>query len=120
MTLYKNGELLSRPPFLEADEVQLVVRASKTDPEGETATRNLFRSGAEVCPVAAAAEYLEHLEPLPGEMFLAHITRQDIQSVLQAIAASLGEDGFTGRRHPGLHTTLPALRRGVSDVGRGF
>ena len=96
MTLYKNGELLSRPSFLEADEAQLVVRGSKTDPEGETATGNLFRSGAEVCPVAAATEYLELLwkerEPLPGEMFLAHITRQDIQGVLQTIAASLGED----------------------------
>ena len=82
VTLYKNGRLLSRPPFLEADEVQLVVRASKTDPEGETATRNLFRSGAEVCPVVATAEYLELLwkekEPLPGEMFLAHITRQGL------------------------------------------
>ena len=77
VTLYKNGELLSRPSFLEADEAQLVVRGSKTDPEGETATGNLFRSGAEVCPVAAATEYLELLwkerEPLPGEMFLAHI-----------------------------------------------
>ncbi|CAE7671760.1 ESS1 [Symbiodinium sp. CCMP2592] len=40
--LYSRGEFLARPPFSGADEVQIVVRASKTDPEGESATRNFI------------------------------------------------------------------------------
>ena len=75
VTLYKNGRLLPRPPFLEADEVQLVVRASKADPEGETATRNLFRN-----------------VPRPH-----HSARHT--------GRAANHSGFTGRRRPGLHHT---------------
>ena len=96
VTLYRRGELLSRPPFGEADEVQIVVRASKTDPEGESATRNLFRSNAEVCPVLATIEFSElkwqAAPPHPEERFFGAVSRQDIQTALQTIAASLGED----------------------------
>ena len=97
VALFREGVPLQRPAFDQADEVQLVVRASKTDPEGETATRNLFKSGAEVCPVAATASYLQFLwdklgTPEPHAKFFPHLTRQDLQEVLQTVAASLGED----------------------------
>ena len=102
------ARLLSRPPFLEADEVQLVVRASKTDPEGGNSQplQEWSRSVPRLPQQSTSSG-------MPGEMFLAHITRQDIQGVLQTIAASLGEDARA-------YTTLPAFRRGVSDEGRGF
>ncbi|CAE7534189.1 unnamed protein product [Symbiodinium sp. CCMP2592] len=94
--LYSRGEFLARPPFRGADEVQIVVRASKTDPEGESATRNLFRSDAAVCPVLATIEFLElrwsEATPHPEEKFFGELTRQDIQTALQTIAASLGEE----------------------------
>ncbi|CAE7269293.1 ESS1 [Symbiodinium sp. CCMP2592] len=94
--LYSRGEFLARPPFSGADEVQIVVRASKTDPEGESATRNLFRSDAAVCPVLATIEFLElkwsEATPHPEERFFGDLTRQDIQTALQTVAASLGEE----------------------------
>ena len=99
VTLYSQGRPLSQPPFAEADEIQIVVRASKTDPEGETATRNLFRSGAEVCPVTPSLPPSSTWS-FDGEMkhrnlgrgFFATVTRQDIQAALQTVAASLGEN----------------------------
>ncbi|CAE7545983.1 unnamed protein product [Symbiodinium sp. CCMP2592] len=94
--LYSRGEFLARPPFSGADEVQIVVRASKTDPEGESATRNLFRSDAAVCPVLATIEFLElkwsEATPHQEERFFGELTRQDIQTALQTVAASLGEE----------------------------
>ena len=97
VALFRGGKQLHHPSFEQADEVQIVVRASKTDPEGETATRNLYRSGAEVCPVLATARYMSLLwqefgEPTPTSKFFPHLTRQDIQEVLQTVAASLGEE----------------------------
>ena len=97
VALFHKGRQVHHPYFDQADEVQVVVRASKTDPEGETATRNLYRSGAEVCPVLSTARYLSLLwqqsgEPSPTAKFFPHLTRQDLQEVLQTIAASLGEE----------------------------
>ncbi|CAE7854331.1 L96, partial [Symbiodinium necroappetens] len=88
VALFCGGKQLRHPSFEQADEVQIVVRASKTDPEGETATRNLYRSGAEVCPVLATARYMvllwkEFGEPAPTSKFFPHLSRQDIQEVLQ-------------------------------------
>ncbi|CAE6970953.1 L96 [Symbiodinium sp. CCMP2592] len=90
--LYSRGEFLARPPFSGADEVQIVVRASKTDPEGESATRNLFRSDAAVRPVLATIEFLElkwsEATPHPEERFFGDLTRQDIQTALQTASAN--------------------------------
>ena len=97
VALFCGGKQLRHPFFEQADEVQIVVRASKTDPEGETATRNLYRSGGEVCPVLATARYMvllwkEFGEPAPTSKFFPHLSRQDIQEVLQTVAAALGEE----------------------------
>ena len=67
VALFHKGRQVHHPYFDQADEVQVVVRASKTDPEGETATRNLYRSGAEVCPVLSTARYLSLLWQQSGE-----------------------------------------------------
>ena len=97
VALFREGKQLRYPAFRQADEVQIVVRASKTDPEGETATRNLYKSGSEVCPVLATARYMTLLweelgEPAPATRFFPHLSRHDIQEVLQTVAASMGEE----------------------------
>ena len=62
VALFQDGRHLDRPPFGRADEIQIVVRASKTDAEGEKERpRHVICSGA---------------MPLSHDRFFANVTWQ--------------------------------------------
>ena len=94
----------------EADEVLLCFRSSKSDQEGQGATRSHYRSGEELCVVRALAHIAHHFPQRLGQGADGHrplfrwedgapVTREQVQGVLEKAGVAQGLPAERMRTH---------------------